>query len=95
MYGLFPNTTWKYGERSICAFREDLIRVPVCAQHDGGDCGDVLVWNTVLKEIAHAVDEDRLWSGSYQERRRIGRAKIPNCRRLPPFQGAENIPDRR
>jgi hypothetical protein len=42
---------------SFCAFREDLVRVPVHAEHDGRDCGDVLVRDVVLEEVAHAVDE--------------------------------------
>lgn len=44
--------------KPIGAFGQDLVRVPVGLKHNVHDGVDVVVWNGVLEEITHAIDED-------------------------------------
>ena len=42
---------------ALCSFREDLVSVPVRAEHHCCHGLDVPVWNRILKEVAHAIDK--------------------------------------
>jgi hypothetical protein len=46
---------------AVRSFGEDLICVPVCAEHDGSYRDNVLVTYCLLEEVAHTVDENGPW----------------------------------
>src|SRR5438094_409381 len=47
--------------QTLCPFREDLVSMPIRSQHDGRDRSDVLVRDSVLEKVTHAIDEHSLW----------------------------------
>ena len=46
------------GAEAFGALGEDLIGVPVCFGHDGGDVHDVIVGDEIVEEVAHGIDEN-------------------------------------